>query len=121
MNGEVPYLKLSVDIFGNPYLPGQEPVVVKEMFEEAKAYEDAKTERMRLTKKESEGKQKLTGLARKYRDLFEESSDGMQFQYACGGIIVEVDRSESVVTKKESSSKPEKKKGKKDAEAEAVY
>lgn len=121
--GNVEMLTLTEDIFGNPYLPGQEVIVIKELFEAAQVYEMDKAEHGRLTKRLTEEKKTLAGLTRKYREFFERTSDAMHFSYNCAGTSVVVDRNEDVYTKAESSgSKPDKPRGRKKKEAvEEIY
>lgn len=113
---------LDKDIFGNPYLPGAEVTVIKELYLDAHSYEVNKAEHARLTKALTEDKKKLAGSSKKYRAHFEATSDGLHFMYPCAGVNVKVDRKEQISTEAESSAKSKgKKKGKKSDGAGDIY
>ncbi len=113
---------LEKDIFGNPYLPGAEVTVIKEIYMKAHSYEANKVEHARLTKLLVADKKDLAGLSVKYRQFFEGTKDGLHFLYPCAGINVKVDRKEQVSTEAESSAKSKKgKKGKKGDTPADIY
>ena len=112
---------LDKDMFGNPYLPGAEVEVIKEVYEAAFEYETDKKEHAALTKRLTESKKKLKGVSVKHRSAFKGTKDGLHYVYSCAGVDILIDRTEKVSTAPESSAKGKKAKGKKADKPEDIY
>lgn len=80
--------KLTHDVKGQGYLPGSEPIVVEELVMVAKAYEDAKRARMKLTAEEKQRKNDLENIGHKYIEHFTLADDGTYVYHAAGIKIV---------------------------------
>lgn len=94
------HAKAKADARGNTYLPGTEPIVVQELVDAAKEYEEVKRARMKLTAEEKDAKDALINIAHKYEEHFTEGEDGELVYHAAGiSVIRIVDKTEKIKTK----------------------
>ncbi len=88
------------DARGNRYLPGTEPVLVKELVDAAKAYETVKRARMKLTAEEKEKKDELINITHKHKDHFTVDEEGKLIYHAAGITIIRtIEEVEKIKTK----------------------
>jgi hypothetical protein len=103
----VTFLTLQEDIDGKPFLEGQNPKAVKDLWETGCLYEEIKTERIRLGKREGELKKELEVLYGKYPQFFVPSAnDPKLLIYSIGGLVVDAQLKESVEIKTHKDSPP---------------
>ncbi len=89
-----------VDAKGRPYLPEMGEVVVKELVDAAKTYEEVKRARMKLTAEEKEKKDDLINISHKYKEHFTEDESGDLVYHAAGITIIRtIEEVEKIKTK----------------------
>lgn len=89
-----------VDAKGRPYLPEMGEVVVKELVDAAKVYEEVKRARMKLTAEEKEKKDDLINISHKYKEHFTEDESGDLVYHAAGITIIRtIEEVEKIKTK----------------------
>lgn len=100
-------IQLTEDIDGNQFLEGSQPMAVKDLWETGKDYENTKTERMKLGRREKELKDELKGLYKKHPELFTPADGNPNlFVYAVAGLVIEVEREESFELKTHKEDAP---------------
>lgn len=89
--------KITADANGNQYLPGAEPLVVKELNDAAIDYDRKKRERMLMQAQESEAKSYLASVAQRNRHHFYKDDETGNLIYQAGGVTVTITHKEEEV------------------------
>lgn len=104
MPNKIEMIVLDADLNGNPFIKGQEPKAIKELWEVGSRHYENKLLHAKLTTALKEDKETMKALYRKYPSAFVPTdNDPNVLIYSIAGLEIEVDREETIDIKTRKS------------------